>query len=36
MKILKLTPQFKKDLKKYKHQQLKIDALEEILKNHAT
>ena len=32
MKILKFTTQFKKDLKKYKHQQSKIDALEEILK----
>ena len=32
MKTLKLTTQFKKDLKKYKHQQSKIDALENILK----
>ena len=32
MKKLKLTTQFKKDLKKYKHQHAKIDALEEVLK----
>ena len=32
MKELKLTTQFKKDLKKYKHQQSKMDALEEVLK----
>lgn len=32
MKVLKLTTQFKKDLKKYKHQQSKLDALEEVLK----
>ena len=32
MKTLKLTTQFKKDLKKYKHKQSKIDALEKILK----
>ena len=31
MKTLKLTKQFKKDLKKYKYQQSKIDALEVIL-----
>lgn len=31
MKILKLTGQFKKDLKKYKHQTEKLDALENIL-----
>ena len=32
MKKLKLTTQFKKDLKKYKHQHAKIAALEEVLK----
>ena len=32
MKTLKLTTQFKKDLKRYKHQPEKIDALENILK----
>ena len=32
MRELKLTTQFKKDLKKYKHQQSKMDALEEVLK----
>ena len=32
MKELKLTTQFKKDLKKYKHQKSKMDALEEVLK----
>lgn len=32
MNTLKLTTQFKKDLKKYKYQQEKIDALEEVLK----
>lgn len=31
MKILKLTGQFKKDLKRYKHRQDKINALETIL-----
>ena len=31
MKVLKLTTQFKKDLKKYKHQRSKIDALEAVL-----
>lgn len=32
MKKLKLTTQFKKDLKNYKHQQAKIDALEKVLR----
>ena len=32
MKELKLTTQFKKDLKKYKHHLAKLDALEEVLK----
>lgn len=32
MKTLKLTGQFKKDLKRYKHKEDKITALEEILK----
>ncbi|MCH5214225.1 MAG: type II toxin-antitoxin system YafQ family toxin [Muribaculaceae bacterium] len=32
MKTLKLTTQFKKDLKKYKHQPAQIRALEEVLK----
>ena len=31
MKILKITRQFKKDLKKYKHQKQKIDSLEVVL-----
>jgi len=31
MKILKLSGQFKKDLKKYKHQPEQLDALEYIL-----
>lgn len=31
MKELRLTTQFKKDLKKYKHQKAKINALEEVL-----
>ncbi len=32
MNTLKLTPQFKKDLKRYKHKAEVIDKLEEILK----
>ena len=32
MNILKLTSQFKKDLKRYKHKQKVIDKLEEVLK----
>ena len=31
MKVLKLTTQFKKDLKRYKHQQSTIEALEVVL-----
>lgn len=31
MKTLKITKQFKKDLKKYKHQPSKMDALEIVL-----
>ena len=31
MKELRLTTQFKKDLKKYKHQKAKINALEVVL-----
>ncbi len=31
MKILKLTSQFKKDLKRYKHRKEQLDALEGIL-----
>lgn len=32
MKTLKLTTQFKKDLKRFKHQHSKIEALEDILR----